>query len=128
LQFVMDRIVDTRPVWMRGGVAVVCEKCTRERYVADFPESAGDERLDIKTYLKARLKAENRWGPIRVVNSSCLDVCARGGVTVLLAGLDDAARAPRCMVVDPLDGREALYEAIVSSLTPRSPEQSKRPG
>ena len=116
----MNRIVETRPVWLSGGVAVVCEKCTRERYVEDFPESAADERLDVKGYLKGRLKTEGRWGPIRVVTSSCLDVCARGGVTVLLAALGDAERAPRCVVVDPLEGREALYDAIVSELTPRT--------
>jgi hypothetical protein len=114
----MKPIVEAAPRWQQGGVAVVCEKCTKQRYEEDFPGSAGDERLDIKGYLKSRLKAEGRWGPIRVVTSSCLDVCARGGVTVLLDALGDAAKPARCIVVDALEGREALYEAIVGHLAP----------
>lgn len=126
----MNPLVEAKPVWLRGGIAVVCEKCTRERYVEDFPEAAGDERLNIKGYLKDRLKAEGRWGPIRVVTSSCLDVCARGAVTVLLAGLENATTDARCVVVDPLTGREALYAAIVADLTPRGTpaDTARRPG
>ncbi len=112
-------VVETKPGWLRGGVAIVCEKCTQKRYVEDFPEAAGDERLNVKGYLKDRLKAEGRWGPIRVVTSSCLDVCARGGVTVLLAGLEGTTAPARCIVADPLEGREALYDAVVADLTPR---------
>jgi ribosomal protein L33 len=115
----MKSIVETKPTWLRGGIALVCEKCTQQRYVEDFPDAAGDERLNVKRYLKDRLKAEGRWGPIRVVGSSCLDVCARGGVTVLLAGIEDSTAEPRCIVVDPLEGREILYDAVVAGLTPR---------
>jgi hypothetical protein len=114
----MKTLQEAKPNWQRGGIAVVCEKCTKERYVEDFPKHAGDERLDIKSYLKKRLKAEGRWGPIRVVTSSCLDICARGTVTVLIDGLSASAKPPRCVVVDPLHGREELYAAIVDALTP----------
>ena len=62
----MEPIVEVTPVWERGGVAVVCEKCTKQRYQEDFPAAAGDERLEIKGYLKDRLKAEGRW-----VRSAC---------------------------------------------------------
>jgi hypothetical protein len=115
----MKPILEANPIWQRGGVAIVCEKCTKERYVEDFPAAAGDARLDLKGYLKDRLKAERRWGPIRVVTSSCLDVCARGGATVLLDALGDGNRPARCIVIDPLEGREALYDAIVEELSPR---------
>ncbi len=115
----MKPILDAKPMWQRGGVAVICEKCTKERFVEDFPERAGDERLsNVKGYLKDRLRAEGRWGPIRVVTSSCLDVCARGGLTVLLDPLGDPEKQARCIVVDALDGREALYDAIVDALSP----------
>jgi hypothetical protein len=117
----MKPIVEAKPMWRRGGIAIVCEKCTKERYPEDFPESAGDERLDFKRYLKDRLKAEGRWGPIRVVTSSCLDICARGGVTVLLDAIGDPNQSSRCVVVDALDGRESLYDAIVTELSPREP-------
>jgi len=114
----MKPILEAKPPWQQGGVAVVCEKCTKERFVEDFPEHTGDERLNIKGWLKDRLKAEGRWGPIRVVTSSCLDICARGGVTVLIDPLGNANASARCLVVDPLDGREDLYQTIVAALTP----------
>jgi hypothetical protein len=116
----MKPMLEAQPVWRRGGVAAVCEKCLTGRYVEDYPEFAGDERLDLKSYLKGRLKAEGRWGPIRVVTSSCLDVCARGGVTVLIDPIGDPTRRARCIVVDPFTGREDLYEAIVADLTPKA--------
>jgi hypothetical protein len=120
----MKPIIEAKPPWQHGGVAVVCEKCTAVRYAQDFPEAAGDERLDIKGYLKNRLKAEGRWGPIRVVTSSCLDICARGGVTVLLDAVGRRERDARCIVVDPLEGREALYDEIVGALSPSEEQES----
>jgi hypothetical protein len=115
----MKPILEANPPWKQGGVAVVCEKCTKERFIEDFPEHAGDARLNIKGYLKDRLKAEGRWGPVRVVTSSCLDICARAGVTVLLNPLGENADKPKCIVVDPLEGREQLYDLIVETLCPK---------
>ena len=116
----MKIMVEATAVWERGGIAVVCEKCTSVRFPEDFPEHAGDERLQLKDWLKARLKAEGRWGPIRVVTSSCLDICARGGVTVLLDPLGIPGGKARTLVVDPLEGREELYRRIVAELSPRN--------
>ena len=116
----MKTMVEATAVWERGGIAVVCEKCTKVRFPEDFPEHAGDERLELKDWLKTRLKDEGRWGPIRVVTSSCLDICARGGVTVLLNPLGPEGGEPRVLVVDPLDGREELYARIVAELSPRT--------
>jgi hypothetical protein len=115
----MKTILEAKAPWQQGGVAIVCEKCTAERFIEDFPKYKGDKRLNIKSYLKDRLKAEGRWGPIRVVTSSCLDICARGGVTVLLNPLGDSKQPATCLVVDPLDGHEQLYDTIVETLTPK---------
>jgi hypothetical protein len=115
----MKTILEARPPWQQGGIAVVCEKCTAERFIEDFPRYTGDKRLNIKGYLKDRLKAEGRWGPIRVVSSSCLDICARGSVTVLLNPLGESKQPATCLVVDPIDGREQLYDTIVETLTPK---------
>lgn len=117
----MRPIVEAKPKWLRGGVVAVCEKCTDVRFVEDFPERAGDKRLKLKGWLKDRLKAEGRWGPIRVVTTSCLDVCVRGGVTVLLDPAGDPTKPARCLVVDALEGREALYDALVAELSPAKP-------
>jgi hypothetical protein len=116
----MKTMVGATAVWERGGIAVLCEKCTAVRFPEDFPEHAGDERLRLKEWLKARLKDDGRWGPIRVVTSSCLDICARGGVTVLLDPLGTGSGNPQVLIVDPLEGREDLYARIVAELSPRT--------
>jgi len=113
----MMKPVEVKPIWTKsGGLALVCEKCTAQRYVEDFPEFAGDERLELKRWLKDRLKAEGKWGPIRVVTTSCLDVCARGRVTILIDPVA-SGKAQTCLAFDVLD-REAIYERIVAELEP----------
>jgi len=114
---VMAKPVEVKPIWAKsGGLALVCEKCTAQRFVEDFPEFAGDERLELKRWLKDRLKAEGKWGPIRVVTTSCLDVCARGRVTVLIDPVA-SGNAQTCLAFEALD-REAIYERIVAELEP----------
>jgi hypothetical protein len=113
----MVKPVEAKPIWAKsGGLALVCEKCTAQRFVEDFPEFAGDERLELKRWLKDRLKAEGKWGPIRVVMTSCLDVCARGRVTILIDPVA-SGNAQTCLAFDVFD-REAIYERIVAELEP----------
>jgi hypothetical protein len=120
----MKPLLEATPTWRRGGIAIVCEKCSKGRFAEDFPELASDERLDYKGYIKGRLRAEGRSGSIRVVTSSCLDVCARGGVTALINPVGDPTRPSRCVVVDALEGREALYATIVDELSPADPSRT----
>ena len=112
---VMAKPVQAKPIWAKsGGLALVCEKCTAQRFVEDFPEFADDERLELKRWLKDRLKAEGKWGPIRVVTTSCLDVCARGRVTILIDPVA-SGKAQTCLAFEVFD-REAIYERIVAEL------------
>ena len=118
----MTEPIEAIPQWAKtGGLALVCEKCTAQRFVEDFPERAGDERLELKRYLKDRLKAEGKWGAIRVVTTSCLDVCARGGVTILIDPIGRGT-TQRCLVFDPLD-REQIYARIVAELEPKTTKE-----
>jgi hypothetical protein len=110
------------PPWRRdGGLALVCEKCLNVRFPEDFPEHAGDERLRLREWLKDRLKHEGHWGAIRATGTTCLDVCAKGRVTIVIA---PAARGgtPTCLVFDPLEDRELIYQTIVRELA--VPEQA----
>jgi predicted metal-binding protein len=105
---------EAKPKWTRRGLVLVCERCLRERIPEEDPEAAeriGDFHL--RNWLKERLKADGRWGEIRAIDTSCMDVCARGRVTLCIQPVD---RAPRVMVVDPLQDREAVYAAIVEEL------------
>jgi predicted metal-binding protein len=103
-----------KPRWSERGLVLVCERCFKERIPEEDPQVAariGD--FNLRNWLKDRLKSDGRWGGIRAISTSCMDVCARGRVTICI---EPRAGDPTVMVVDPLDDREALYAAIVSEL------------
>ena len=102
------------PKWLARGLVLVCERCSRERIPEEDPDVAarmGD--LHLRDWLKDKLKTDDRWGPIRAVNTGCLDVCARRRVTVAIQPEDGATQV---FVVDPLDDKETLYAKIVELL------------
>lgn len=105
---------EVKPKWLRSGLVLVCERCFKERIPEEDPEVAeriGDFHL--RNWLKERLKAEGRWGAIRAINTSCMDVCARGRVTVCI---EPHNGEPIVMVVDPVEDREAVYDRAVKEL------------
>lgn len=107
---------DVTPKWLAKGLVLVCERCSRERIPEEDPDTAarwGDFHL--RDWLKAKLKEDGRWGAVRAINTSCMDVCARRRVTVAIAPENGATQV---LVVDPLDDKDALYEKIVSLLSP----------
>jgi predicted metal-binding protein len=102
------------PKWTQAGLVLVCERCSRERIPEEDPEVAaciGDFHL--RNWLKERLKEDGRWGAIRAVNTSCMDVCSRGRVTVCIEPQEGERTV---MVVDPIDDREELYRLIIDKL------------
>jgi hypothetical protein len=110
--------IEVKPVWSRsGGLALVCDKCLNVRFPEDFPEHAGDERLKLREWLKDRLKAEGHWGAVRATGTTCLDVCAVGRVTILIDPVGKGGEQ-QCLVFDPLEDRELIYQTIVRALAP----------
>jgi predicted metal-binding protein len=102
------------PKWLRAGLVLVCERCFKERIPEEDPDVAariGDFHL--RNWLKERLKKDGRWGAIRAISTSCMDVCARGRVTV---AIEPAQGEPTVMIVDPLADRDDLYRQIVNRL------------
>lgn len=107
-----------KPKWTKRGLVLVCERCFKERIPDEDPDVAaqiGDFHL--RNWLKERLKADGRWGEIRAISTTCMDVCARGRVTV---SIEPYAGEPTVMVVDPLTERDDLYRSIVELLSSRS--------
>ena len=105
---------DVKPKWLGSGLVLVCERCFKERIPEEDPDVAeriGDFHL--RNWLKERLKAEGRWGPIRAISTSCMDVCARGRVTVCI---EPQQGEPMVMVVDPVADREEIYDRVVKIL------------
>jgi predicted metal-binding protein len=102
------------PKWNSGGLVLVCERCFKERIAEEDPEIAariGDFHL--RNWLKERLKEDGRWGGIRAISTTCMDVCARGRVTVCIEPQNGERTV---LVVDPLAEREELYRVIVEKL------------
>lgn len=103
----MQADLTTAPVHWRDGVVLVCNRCG-ERLLADAPRdpAAADTPAPpnpasaLRDELKARLKDAGLWGPVRVVSTSCLGVCPRGGITVA-----------------PLIGGPTLSAIVVNSAT-----------
>lgn len=104
------------PKWTQSGLVLVCERCFKERIPDEDPDKAaaiGD--FNLRDWLKMRLKEDGYWGRIRAISTSCMDVCARRRVTVVIAPAGENARE-QAFVVDPLADREELYRLVVASL------------
>jgi predicted metal-binding protein len=103
------------PKWLESGLVLVCERCFKERIPEEAPDVA--ERLgdfNLRDWLKAQLKEKGEWGLIRVISTTCMDVCAKGKVTVCLHPKHgDPANV---IIVDPLEDREKLYATIVQTM------------
>jgi predicted metal-binding protein len=105
-----------KPKWMNSGLVLVCERCYKERIPEEDPEKAaeiGDFRL--RDWLKTRLKEDGHWGKVRAISTSCMDVCARRRVTVVIDPQTDG-KSSEAFVIDPVADRETLYATIVDRL------------
>lgn len=91
------------PRW-ESGLVLVCSQCANER-------SGSTASEDLENWLKSRLKFEGLWGEFRVVSSSCLGVCPRTGITVVLVSNGSYGNSP-CLIVNPRSARELLYSYI----------------
>ena len=81
--------------------------CTNHRPEgASKPSCGGQGAAELQSWLKERLKAEGLWGKVRVLSTSCLDLCSRDGVTVVLDG------GQQRQVLHPTDERQALLDQI----------------
>ncbi|MDZ8140025.1 MAG: (2Fe-2S) ferredoxin domain-containing protein [Nostoc sp. DedQUE04] len=91
------------PRW-ESGLVLVCSQCANERLGSTASE-------DLENWLKSRLKFEGLWGDIRVVSTSCLGVCPRMGITVVIVSNGSHGNSP-CLIVNPQSDRELLYSYI----------------
>lgn len=106
-----------KPKWMDSGLVLVCERCFKERIPEEDPDKAAEiGNFHLRNWLKKRLKEDGHWGKVRAVSTSCMDVCARRRVTVVIDPKTEGAQA-EAFIVDPVQDREALYKTIVERLT-----------
>lgn len=96
-------IPSVSPRW-ESGLVLVCSQCANER-------SGSTASEDLENWLKSRLKFEGLWGEFRVISTSCLGVCPRMGITVVLVSNGSHGNSP-CLIVNPQSDRELLYSYI----------------
>lgn len=112
-----DHMQPVNPKWMKSGLVLVCERCFKERIPEEDPDKAAEiGEFHLRDWLKKRLKEDGHWGKVRAINTSCMDVCARRRVTVVIDPQTDGKDA-EAFIVDPVIDREELYKAIVERLT-----------
>jgi hypothetical protein len=98
------------PRW-ESGLVLVCSQCANE-------QSGSTASENLENWLKSRLKIEGLWGEFRVVSTSCLGVCPKAGITVVIVSNGSGGNSP-CLIVNPrsdvydrLRLRELLYSYI----------------
>lgn len=105
-----------KPKWMNSGLVLVCERCYKERIPEEDPDKAAEiGDFHLRNWLKKRLKEDGHWGKVRAINTSCMDVCARRRVTVVIDPQVEGESAD-AFVVDPVADRDELYARIVQRL------------
>ncbi|MBH8550894.1 (2Fe-2S) ferredoxin domain-containing protein [Nostocaceae cyanobacterium CENA357] len=98
------------PRW-QSGLVLVCSQCANEQPTNSHRTGRKSTAAeDLENWLKSRLKFDGLWGEYRVVSTSCLGVCPRGRVTVVLGS--DAGDKGLCLIVNPQSDRERLYSYI----------------
>ncbi|MCC5658567.1 (2Fe-2S) ferredoxin domain-containing protein [Nostoc sp. XA010] len=111
-------IPSVSPRW-ESGLVLVCSQCANERSNSFHPNSKSSTASeDLENWLKSRLKFEGLWGEFRVVSTSCLGICPKSGITVVIVSNGSSGNSP-CLIVNPhsdvYDGlrlRELLYSYI----------------
>ncbi|WP_375514703.1 hypothetical protein [uncultured Nostoc sp.] len=104
-------IPSVSPRW-ESGLVLVCSQCANERSNSFHPTSKSSTASeDLENWLKSRLKFEGLWGEFRVVSTSCLGVCPKSGITVVIVSNGSSGNSP-CLIVNPQSDRELLYSRI----------------
>jgi hypothetical protein len=112
---VPDEMKPVEPRWRESGAVLVCEKCYKTRIPEEIPELAeriGDFKL--REWLKARCKEAGFGKRVRVIGTTCQDICGAGvTVTILPAG---SGGPMETFEIDPLEDREAILQRIIEKL------------
>ena len=94
------------------GILLVCTKCSKSISSSMLKEE-GNAGENLKMFLKKSLKDSGDGKKIRVVTSSCLDICIDDTQAVTYA---EAAGATESMVLHPEKDREELLQYLKAKI------------
>lgn len=98
--------------WTSGAV-MICTKCNKLISEKDLKEE-GNCGENLKSYLKGKVR-EARGRDIRVVTSSCLDVCENGYQAVTYTPVSGNGKQTKTWVLHPEKDREELLAWIIKN-------------
>lgn len=102
--------------WQKSGLVLVCERCYKERIPEEDPDKAAEiGAFNLRDWLKSELKESDEWGPIRVVATGCLDICARRRVSVAIDPQTGSGHA-EVLVLEVPEEKDALKDEILKRL------------
>jgi predicted metal-binding protein len=93
--------------WSQG-VLLVCTKCHKSIDASKLKED-GNAGENLKTYLKKKFKDDGDLDKIRIVTSSCLDVCIDNEQAVAYASTNGKTET---FILHPEKDREELYQNL----------------
>ena len=105
--------------WAESGAVLVCEKCYRVRIPDETPEIAKRiGEFQLREWLKVRCREAGPGKRVRVIGTTCQDICAVGCVTVTILPLG-AHGEPETLAIDALEDRFAILQRIIDRLNTR---------
>jgi hypothetical protein len=94
------------------GVLLICNKCAKAIPAASLKE-AGSASDNLKFFLKNKLKESGEMSKVRVVTSSCLDICIDGTQGVSFASTSGPTES---FAIHPEEDREELLKLLKSKM------------
>jgi predicted metal-binding protein len=93
-------------------VLMICEKCGKSLDDLKLEES-GNASENLKKYLKGQMKDHGLNKNIRIVNSSCLDVCIKNAVAISYNPVDTKTHAQQTFTVHPEQDRQQILNFLL---------------
>ena len=96
-------------------VVLICEKCGKSLDGLKLKED-GNAAENLKKYLKSELKERGCGKRIRVVTSSCLDICIKNEVAISYSPVDTTRHPQQTFTVHPEQDREQILKYLIGTL------------
>ncbi|UOE99907.1 (2Fe-2S) ferredoxin domain-containing protein [Bdellovibrio reynosensis] len=98
--------------WSKG-IVLICTKCSKSISTKSLKED-GNTADNLKMYLKKSFKDSGDGGKVRVVTSSCLDLCIDETQAVTYCGVDGITET---FAIHPEEDREKILQYLRNKIS-----------
>jgi predicted metal-binding protein len=103
--------IEKQPTPWTEAIITICEKCGKSLDDLKLIEE-GNAAENLKRYLKGRFRTTENPKKVRVVTSSCLDVCIKNKVALSYNPVAGSKQTQQVFTVHPEEDREELFQLI----------------